>query len=297
MVKIENNSNETLANKKTFSKEIKLKVVKKVASLLESSTSHGIPNIIRTNRISIKVLWSVCVLAALAGCSFMVIKSVTDYLEYDTVSKTEFITEIPTQFPTFSFCNINPLITNASVKIVEDLLPIYGYNKTAVITSFTVLSTIFELANAHVLLNAADPSFGDEKRKKLGYNLADYLLTCSYNGEECNVDEFEWYFDLNLGNCFRFNSGRDFYRNRTKLKESVKAGPKNGLTIQFYLKPSENKYSSFFSEGFRVFVHNNSIIPSFSEGVNVEPSKITDITIQRTFIQCCRNISLRNKII
>ena len=119
----------------------------------------------------------------------------------------------------------------------------------------------------------------------MGYNLTDSLLTCSYNGEECNVDEFEWYFDLNLGNCFRFNSGKDFYRNRTKLKESVKAGPKNGLGLQFYLKPSENKYSSFFSEGMRVFVHNNSIIPSFSEGVNVEPSKITDITIQRTFIQ------------
>ena len=285
MAKVDNESSIILANKNAYSKEKKLQVLRKIASLLEDSTSHGIPNIIRTKRTSIRILWTICFLAALGGCSYMVIKSISEYLEYDTVSKIEHITEIPTQFPTFSFCNINPLMTNASEKIVEDLLPLFGYNSSMVIIDFRVQSYFFGSANLAALLNSSDPSFGDEKRKQLGYNLANSLFLCLYNGEFCRLDEFEWYFDLSLGNCFRFNTGRDSYGIQAKLKESVKAGPSNGLSLQFYLKPSSNKYSFAFSEGMRVFVHNNSIIPSFSEGVNVEPAKITDIAIQRTFIQ------------
>ena len=88
-------------------------------------------------------------------------------------------------------------------------------------TDFKKHFLIFSLANFVALLNSADPSFGEENRKKLGYDLATTLFSCSYNGEDCNVDEFEWYFDLNLGNCFRFNSGKDSYGNQTKIKESV----------------------------------------------------------------------------
>jgi hypothetical protein len=286
MAKVDSESSVILAEKKSFSKEKKLQVVNKVKTLLEGSTSHGIPNIIRTNRISIKTLWTVCFLAALGSCSYMVIKSVTDYLEYDTVSKIEYITEIPTKFPTISFCNTNPLMTNVSQQLVEDLLPFYGFNNSSeFITDSKQQFSIFNPANSAALLNASDPSFGDENRKQLGYDLAKSLLLCRWNDEFCRIDGLEWYFDLTLGNCFRFNSGKDLYGNQTKLKESVKAGSKNGLKLQFYLKPSSNRYSSTLSEGMRVFIHNNSIIPSYSEGVNVEPSKITDIAIQRTFIQ------------
>ena len=96
----------------------------------------------------------------------MVIKGITDYLEYDTVSKIEYITEIPTKFPTISFCNINPLMTNASQQVIEDLLPLFGYASSMVITDFKELKNILGPAYLAALLNATDPSYGDENRKK-----------------------------------------------------------------------------------------------------------------------------------
>ena len=139
-----------------WSKETKLKIAKKIKNLIEGSTSHGIPSIMKTSRISIKILWAICVSAALAACSYMVIIGVSDYLEYDTVSKIEYITEIPTKFPTISFCNTNALITNVSEKIVEDLLPFFGLNGSMAFTDFKKHFLIFSLANFAALLNAAD---------------------------------------------------------------------------------------------------------------------------------------------
>jgi hypothetical protein len=94
MSKINESEVDLEQNKKWF-KETKLKIAK---DLLEGSTTHGIPIIIRTSRISIKILWAICFLVALAACSYMVIKGVSDHLEYETISKIEYITEISNIF-------------------------------------------------------------------------------------------------------------------------------------------------------------------------------------------------------
>ena len=51
-----NDSKVALEQNKKWSKETKLRIAKKIKDLLEGSTSHGIPNIMRTSRISIKIL-------------------------------------------------------------------------------------------------------------------------------------------------------------------------------------------------------------------------------------------------
>ena len=55
-------------------KDNRIKIFKKIIALLEVSTSHGIPNIVRSNRISVKILWTICFLVSVLFCSFMVFK-------------------------------------------------------------------------------------------------------------------------------------------------------------------------------------------------------------------------------
>jgi hypothetical protein len=74
-----------------------------------SSTSHGIPNIVRTENWSVKILWSIFVLLSTAFCAFMVTRAVLDYLKNDVVTKIRVYKEIPAEFPTITICNINPL--------------------------------------------------------------------------------------------------------------------------------------------------------------------------------------------
>ena len=273
-----------LKQKKKWSKETRLKIAKKIKDLLEGSTSHGIPNIMRTTRVSIKILWTICFVAAVCVCSIMVFKSVNDYFDYETISKIEYITEIPTKFPTFSFCNINPFTTAESESFLLQILESIDYNKSIQYTDYNLEASNLSYAFYNGLISSFSPDYGDEKRKKLGYNLSSTLISCSFNGESCNETHFEWYYDLTYGNCYRFNSGRSSSGKALELKESVKPGPNYGLSMRFYLRPSNNKYSSAIFEGLKVFIHNSSIKPASSEGFSIESSKKTDIAIQRTFI-------------
>ena len=266
-------------------KDSRIKIFKKITALLELSTSHGIPNIVRSNRISVKILWTICFLVSVSICSFMVFKGASDYLQHETVSKIEYITEIPTKFPTVSFCNLNPFVTNFSEQWMISILPSLGYNNS--------LDKLIKAENIYYLslLNLATQLFLNKEdhgyaiRKLLGYNLSSLLIECHYNQENCDYKNFKWYYDLNYGNCFSFNSGYDESDKELKILENLKPGPKNGLKLQFFLRPGQNKYSAGINEGLRVFIHNNSVNPSTLTGINVEPSKRTDIAIQRTFIQ------------
>jgi hypothetical protein len=50
-------------------------------------------------------------------------------------------------------------------------------------------------------------SFTEQQRKALGWNLTQVLNSCTFNGIKCDVEnDFEWYFSVDYGNCYRFNS-------------------------------------------------------------------------------------------
>ena len=97
---------------------IRTKILKKIFELSENSTSHGIPSILRTNRLTIRILWTDCLLASISGCSYMVYKTISDYLNYETVSKIEYITELKSEFPTVSICMNNPFLTKESENLI-----------------------------------------------------------------------------------------------------------------------------------------------------------------------------------
>lgn len=94
-----------------------------------SSTTHAIPHIFKRENLFLKLFWIVCLLGATGVCAWMVSLSIIDYFDYETVSKTETVLEIPTTFPTVSFCNINPFVTNYSLQFVEDLFVKNGVAK------------------------------------------------------------------------------------------------------------------------------------------------------------------------
>ena len=250
----------------------------KLTELIESSTSHGLPNIFRTKRLSIKALWTVCFLVSVSVCSYMVFSSISEYLNYEAVSRTELITETKTPFPTVTICNVNPLTTkDAEVEVERTLASLFISSN---LTGMDYLS-YFLMANRLVLLDSYVKRFDKSySMDKFGFSFKDILKYCSFNELTCTHADFEWHYDLSFGNCFRFNPGRG-----EPLKETNKAGPNNGLVLYFILDESSNKYSSVFSEGLKVFVHNSSFEPTAAEGISIDVSKATDVTVKRTFIK------------
>jgi len=100
-----------------------VKVKKRTRELLEVSTSHGIPNLIRTKSILILIMWSVCTVLSASLGSYYVFTSILDYLKYDTVTKIEVINEKEVQFPAISICalpSFNTTINKIITKIYFD---------------------------------------------------------------------------------------------------------------------------------------------------------------------------------
>ena len=63
------------------------------------STSHGIPNIVRTTNWYVKVLWTIFVLFSTGFCAIMVTRVILDYMKNDVITKIRVIKELPADFP------------------------------------------------------------------------------------------------------------------------------------------------------------------------------------------------------
>jgi hypothetical protein len=255
-------------------------ILAKVLEISRGSTSHGIPNIFKPTRAPIRVLWTVCFLAALTTCSFMIFLSITDYYSYDVVTKYETVSEIPSPFPAVSICNVNPLTTQEAVNLTEFFLESEFNLPNLSDYALTPNDNIFLYwANKLSMVNAIIPDYGEENRLKLGSSGS--IISSSFNG--LYEYDFVSYFDINYGNCFRFNSGKNSTGHKVPIKFSYKPGIQSGLNVIMYLPASVNRYSWAFNEGLRIFLHNSSLEPSEADAVDISPGKQTNIAIKRTF--------------
>lgn len=115
----------TKTSKKSEIKEI-------IVESATDSTTHAIPHMFKRENPFLKAFWLICFLGATGVCAWMISLSITDYFNYETVSKTETIVEIPSKFPTVSICNMNAFVTNYSLQFVQNLLTANGlYDPTA----------------------------------------------------------------------------------------------------------------------------------------------------------------------
>ena len=136
----------------------------------------------------------------------MVIHSLIVYFNYDVSTTSRTIFETPTLFPKVTFCNINWITTK------------YAYNLTQ---------------NG---VKWSDMQKGQDKQKKLGHDLDDILLDCTFNNNQCNSIDFHWSYDETYGNCYTFNSGLNSNRSeQIKLKETSIGGPDLGLKLTLYV--------------------------------------------------------------
>ena len=80
-----------MSNKEEEKKEISLskKIIRSIGITLESSSIHAIPNIVRSDYISLKTLWLLCLLSSASGCVFFMRQAILDYLSWPVVTNIE----------------------------------------------------------------------------------------------------------------------------------------------------------------------------------------------------------------
>ena len=205
--------------------------------------------IVRTKFVSLKIFWILSLMFVLGFCSFLVVKSVSEYLSFEVTTKIRTVFETPTLFPKITICNKNAITTK------------YAYDE---------------------ILNLKNVSNLSMNYTKISHYLNDILLLCKFNNRNCSTDDFITILDNDYGKCYVFNSGFNSKSHGITSKQSYIAGSKFGLKLVFYVNYYEKNFHYPPLIGMNIRIGNSSYM-EFSDGFDVSSGFVTNLVIERKF--------------
>ena len=209
---------------------------------------NGFKNIIVANRKEIKIAWILVILISTSLCIYMVVGNCLNYLNYETKTVIREINEPQSTFPAVVLCNRN-LFTNE-----------YSYQYLKNYSRISNLSATFEslsprqLKNYDFLYKAFSFYLHNisklEQVQLLDYKMSEIILSCEFNGDDCDENDFEWFYHNLYGNCYIFNKDSSLI--------TYNPGKTRGLTLELFVGIYDGleKFSS--SKGLAVIVANSS---------------------------------------
>lgn len=132
----------------------------KLAEHILSSAVHGLPNVLRTTSIPLKLMWSLLFAFFTSVAAYMLFKGLFDYLKYEVITNIDIINESPTLFPAITFYNLKQ--SNLTLK---DVLISCHFNDVEC-NSESIKTKYDEFNNIYFQFNIENKSF--LKVKKAG---------------------------------------------------------------------------------------------------------------------------------
>jgi len=223
--------------------------------------------------VCVQSIWFVVLLLSTGATFFLIAYTVIGYLTYDVTSQIRIINEIPITFPTITFCDNNPFSTLKAQEFMQNISQINNLAPN----SFENISLIFNLAK----LRASSKLVDDSKRQTFGQQMRPFF--CKFKGKPCAMNDFQWYWSFEYGNCYQFNSVSNSASQVGELKELTRPGSAFGLELGVFPLINQNSLITTSSVGGVVFVHESKFKPS--ESVFLETWRNTLICIKKTFTQ------------
>ena len=249
-----------------------------ILQCFSDSTLHALPKLGKSyNHFILKIIWFICLVACSGYCFYSCVTTFQNYYTYPSSTKISIVEEIPTDFPTISFCNIK-ILNRSNPKTRE-----YVKMNSEVQNANTLYRVRFAFAN--------DRSLSIEDRRDLGFKIEDMLVPdvphyfCYFNNDYCFPHDFTHFYNPAYGNCYSFNIG--YFTNGTKyeIKQSSIVDKQYGLQLELFLGDPLIDSEQENSDGIVVSIHNKSVEPFF-EGAHllIPPSSESDIIINRNFV-------------
>lgn len=133
------------------------------------------------------------------------VRNIQQYLGWG-VSSQILVVSMPTiTFPVLSLCNVNPLITPTGNNYLRNYYNSrYNLNLTSYSDYYEAVKkgTIPE-ENDWILYQTYAANFSQEIKKSFGFDAPTMFSNCQFNGLDCDVNEFEWFYHPKYGNCYR----------------------------------------------------------------------------------------------
>lgn len=279
-----------------------------IKNVLYNSFAQALYKIFTTSHIILKLFLITFVITSSSIASYMTINVIIEYLNYDVVTTTRTVLEIPTKFPQITICNYNMFTTEYALEFLKNFsestkktdnatVNIFEKDEVSNISYPLMLPKIAKFYKK-VISYVNSQNFSDQNRKKLGFRLKDILHNCKFNTAACDLNEFTWEFDPIYGNCYKFNSGYNSTGGKVDTKESNIAGPLNGLQFDLFVNVNEDIKDYYYAYlnndpnsinfnalGAIIKIDNSSYLvdQSFNGGIKIASGFHTDLSIYRSF--------------
>jgi hypothetical protein len=233
-----------------------------------SNAGYALNRIFKPDIIIIRLMWLSSLLLLSAFCSMSILKTITNYLQNEVVTKINSYNEIPSPFPSITICNLAPFDLSDwnNIKLVKNLtesLPFkYNFGTNTNSYRYYYMSNFFD-------------KFNDSERLMFAYPKEAMIYLCVHDlTTRCDKTDFEWYYDFYYGNCFKFNPNEQI--------KSYKTGKISGIHME--IDVGDDYPLPWLSEsGVHVFIHNKSHRISMYQGIDAPAGKSTNIAIKREF--------------
>ncbi|CAF1417442.1 unnamed protein product [Rotaria sordida] len=194
------------------------------------------------------------------------------YLAFPTQMSVDIVPIRDMPFAAVTVCNANPYRKDrmdVAVEAYADEMHINLNESTPESLAFPMLVSMFNR-------NKSD------EFEKLGFQLSDMLLTCSYNGINC-ASKFVHSLSAVYGNCFTFNWNISTNKVYTLADLGSTLILREGLSMTFYIPNHLSFPWMFFEDGLILFLHDNNELPYLAKNsIRLRPGLAHTITYRKS---------------
>jgi len=200
------------------------------------------------------------------------------------ISSTKIVRDTSTEFPVITLCNSNFFNTPSGKQYLKDLdfeksSQVFQAKKINEINRSKIKLNQLRLVYAQSTLYKNKTLLNDFDSIRLyGSELKDMMFSCYFSSEPCNYTDFEYFFDIKYGNCYKYNSGLNGSNQNVSVKQVITSGDSSGLQLGLYIGQEDKNYKITSSSGIYLAIHNKSFKGSLSSnGFNIPTGIATNI--------------------
>ncbi|CAF0780208.1 unnamed protein product [Brachionus calyciflorus] len=176
------------------------KLISVIEDGLLNSTSHGIPNIIRSDNLILRVMWILFTVISTTLCSYMIVQNIINYFSFETTNKIQIHTETNSIFPAITICNLNFFTSEYSVQFIKNLA--LDTESDSAYFSYSQYYTYMHTVSTSEELISNSHKFGDSFEK--------LILHCQLLTIDCkNKEYWNYYYHQMYGNCYQINAKKE----------------------------------------------------------------------------------------
>ena len=272
-----------MAPKKTSIKE---SLIDEAVDCALSSTSHGIPNILRNKRKPIKFIWIICFLVATGVCIYSIIVSITSYFEFNYATNIQKVFQNPIKFPAITICNQNAFTTKAAIAYVQSYLNSSGIEsvRSPILAKLVPYEPNQVTANLLVLgrvLKQMAAANNDSFRRAMSLDLNEFVLAATFAETPQDYELFSWIYSQEFGNCYQFNVGKTRNGSRAELLTTTKSGFTNGLSLLVYAGVPSHIDTLSYNAGAVLFVHDQNDSINSANSIALSAGALTNVAVRK----------------